>query len=49
VRRLLGLMDMVLDGGSRRLAMRRPTEHHPRHRRRIRQLFRHSLRKTRPP
>lgn len=38
--RLLGLMDMVLDGGSRRLAMRRLTEHHPRHRRRIRRLFR---------
>jgi hypothetical protein len=39
-KRLFALMDMVLDGGSRRMAMRRMIEHHPRHRRRIRQLFR---------
>ncbi|MEV6604443.1 hypothetical protein [Kutzneria sp. NPDC051319] len=38
--RLIELFDLVLDGGSRRLAIRRLTEHHPRHRRRIRRLFR---------
>jgi hypothetical protein len=38
--RLTALMDMVLDGGGRRLAIRRLVEHHPRHRRRIRRLFR---------
>jgi hypothetical protein len=37
---LLELMDMVLDGVGRRSAMRRLTEQHPRHRRRIRRLFR---------
>ena len=38
--RLTKLMDMILDGGGRRLAMRRLVEHHPRYRRRIRRLFR---------
>lgn len=38
--RLSELMDMALDGGGHRLAARRLIEHHPRHRRRIRRLFR---------